>query len=856
MTKSALKRLRQAVAEEGTRQRGPKRQRTDAADEGSPFERKYSKPKHVVVGRKIRGTDGKPFSARKKAHDIRQEKLLKEYKGRNRDSQFVDRRFGEDDRNMSVEEKMLERFMKQRQTRKDIFNLEEDNLTHYGQSLSETGFLLSKSDDESGSDDGQIDEETVHESHFGGFDDDDDDGNGKGPKSKTDVMRQVMAKSKLHKLERQKMKDEDDAVRKELDADLGSIQSLLKEWQSEKKSATRAGTSADTGNSGGGGSTGSGGGSSSSGGTPGGPLRAADRTARSAQASNPVNYDKLVHQLAEERRSKPTDRVKTQEELDAERTAGPQAPTRQRRADTTANATRTTMDGDGDTLDDAYMYEDVDADGDGDGSAEAASSRPLLYRDGVLANPEDFFMKAGRPGGDAEGSDGEGEEEWSDEDGGSEERDEGDDGVEDEEDEEDGSEDGDDGDDDGEDEDDGDDDDNGEETAQSAVAEKSATAAPAPPTAARANTEPTPVPTSLDDLKRLLADRSPSAVSQVLGTLSAQHVIGPAKGHQKLLLVHLMQFLTDKLTATATASATADWLAEIVPHVLSLCNLFPDVAFKYLHAFVMSLPKTARSKGLTLSQMAHFKVLFAFFRSTDTHGALLVPSITFLASTLEQQSVATTQAVIKGVWAANMLEKVSSANTLFVPELFVFLRGALKAMAGPLAGDVVLLAPLLAPIIEGVCKTHAANSMFWELLNLLLEPLRPLAEKNTILSETYISIGKLVAANCVARTPLQLQKFKPLPIRSHAPKFESNYSIDRSRGKLSADQKLGAEYKKELKSARRELKKDNMFLASARLRDVREKDKQYQQKIKTIMGQLGDEQGEKKKLERQRLKRK
>jgi nucleolar protein 14 len=51
----------------------------------------------------------------------------------------VDRRFGENDPTMTPEERMLERFIKERQrtSKGAAFNLEdEDELTHYGQSLS------------------------------------------------------------------------------------------------------------------------------------------------------------------------------------------------------------------------------------------------------------------------------------------------------------------------------------------------------------------------------------------------------------------------------------------------------------------------------------------------------------------------------------------------------------------------------------------------------------------------------------------------------------------------------------------------------------------------------------------------
>jgi hypothetical protein len=65
--------------------------------------------------------------------------LLKEYDEKGRAGGIVDRRFGENDPMMSLEERMLERFTKERQraSKGIAFNLEDDDdLTHYGQSLS------------------------------------------------------------------------------------------------------------------------------------------------------------------------------------------------------------------------------------------------------------------------------------------------------------------------------------------------------------------------------------------------------------------------------------------------------------------------------------------------------------------------------------------------------------------------------------------------------------------------------------------------------------------------------------------------------------------------------------------------
>ena len=89
----------------------------------------------------------------------RKKTLLKEYEEKNHAGGIIDRRVGESDPTMTPEERMLERFTKERQraSRGTVFNLEdEDELTHYGQSLSkmddfdDAGIVLDDDDESDG----------------------------------------------------------------------------------------------------------------------------------------------------------------------------------------------------------------------------------------------------------------------------------------------------------------------------------------------------------------------------------------------------------------------------------------------------------------------------------------------------------------------------------------------------------------------------------------------------------------------------------------------------------------------------------------------------------------------------------
>ena len=228
---------------------------------------------------------------------------------------MIDKRFGEDDPNMTPEDKMLERFTREKQSRAKggaMFNLEEDaDLTHYGQSLAglddfdETELGYSDDDEDKGAIGGDI----VSHSHFGGFgeaepDERHEDGR---PKTKAEVMREVMAKSKFHKHERQKEKEDMDDITKELDDELEGIRGLLgfANEAAEERRPKRAPLPSQK--------------SSAS--------RALDRLADEEKEQMKTDresgvldkgfddsYDKHIRELAFDRRAKPQDRLKTEEE--------------------------------------------------------------------------------------------------------------------------------------------------------------------------------------------------------------------------------------------------------------------------------------------------------------------------------------------------------------------------------------------------------------------------------------------------------------------------------------------------------------------------------------------------------------
>lgn len=113
---------------------------------------------------------------------------------------------------------------------------DEDGLTHLGQSLgdlddlSDTGLRLNDEEEEEEDEQGTMGRATVRSLHFGGFSDDedgDDDATQGRKKSKAEVMKEVIAKSKAHKYERQKIREENEGIAEALDGDFDDLHKIL-----------------------------------------------------------------------------------------------------------------------------------------------------------------------------------------------------------------------------------------------------------------------------------------------------------------------------------------------------------------------------------------------------------------------------------------------------------------------------------------------------------------------------------------------------------------------------------------------------------------------------------------------------
>jgi nucleolar protein 14 len=178
---------------------------------------------------------------------------------------------------------------------------------------------------------GDIKEDVVRQDHFGGnfdaeSDNENDANNPERQKTKSEVMSELISKSKMYKHERQQQHDEDLDEIEALDADLGELQGLLRSVK---------------------------------------PVR----QERPARTQEMMSYDAALREMVYDKRSKPTERTKTEEEIAQEEMERLQKLEEERSKRMRGELTGVEEGGDknrprreGDDLDDDFVPDEQEAD--------------------------------------------------------------------------------------------------------------------------------------------------------------------------------------------------------------------------------------------------------------------------------------------------------------------------------------------------------------------------------------------------------------------------------------------------------------------------------------------------------------
>ncbi|KAJ1213882.1 hypothetical protein NDU88_001512 [Pleurodeles waltl] len=839
----------------------------------NPFEVKVNKQKFNILGRKTKHDVGLPGVSRSKAIKKRTATLLKEHKQRGRSSVFRDKRFGEYDTKLTPEEKMMKRFALERQRnheKKNLYNLnEEEELTHFGQSLADIEKLndIVESDSENEAQGALSAELTA--AHFGGgglLRKKDPSGEkediSEKPKSRKELIEELIAKSKQDKRERQNQKENTLEMTEKLDKDWKAIQGLLghKVPKSERKSEAEEKPKAD-------------------------------------------EYDILVRELGFEMKAQPSDRMKTQEELAKEE--------EERLKQLEAERLRRMHGEEEDDDKTLKKPKHVSADDLMDGFILDKDDRLLLsYKDGMLETD----LQKQDDGSENDEEETKTEEEESDDD------------------EDDNDDDNDDDDSNASDqhsdiESDVYSDEEAEVTKPSKEASKEKTKKvlsdaekKAEMEAAKAELPYTfPAPESSEDLKALLAGKSVQQQLIVLERIKKCNHPSLAVGN-KAKMQKLFGFLLDYIGELAVNDPKQlGTIDKMTAHLYDLCQLFPEAASESLrsvfrdaaHEMEEVLEIRGHAKFPTLDMFVYLKITAILFPTSDFWHPVVTPAMTYLSQLLIKCPVLSLKDVAAGLFLCCIFIEYVSLSKRFAPELINFLLGILH-LAVPTKGErgYTLVHPFRpqGKNAEMLLVCNKQDIETWEKKKLPLHAVTEVTQSSETernhfrlscialcldlvqrcvslygelpaFKEIFQPINSLLTNNPQsAELPNQLQnvirnvlqdiqskdkcedalvfeKKKPVPLKLYTPKIMEVLDFTKKQGSSREERerkRLIHKHKREFKGAVREIRKDSQFLARQQISEVMERDAERKRKVKELFNSLSAQEGEWKAMKRKK----
>ncbi|OTA64550.1 Nop14-like protein [Hypoxylon sp. EC38] len=830
-------------------------------EEFNPFDLKHNArgPKFQVTTNKPANSNaakGRPSEAKSLGEEKRRQTLLVELNRRHKVGGILDRRFGENDPHMAPEEKMRERFVREKQSHKSsMFDLEDDEpsegLTHLGKSLSFDGPDLvddfEEDDLSAGSD---ADDEHRGSKRLRPFDaDDQDDDQAEGQperkKSKQEVMKEVIAKSKFYKAERQAAKEADEDLREELDKELPVLHDLL--FNNRKK--TSEGTEAKEAES-----------------------------AAAAKERMERDYDIRLRQLAQDRRAQPADRTKTDEERaqeESERLKELEEKRLKRMrgeeiSDSEDEEDIADIQSEREPIKGPALYMETEEDDFGLG--KGIKTRPtatelgfddeddFIIEDDLITSDSDLEPVESDASSDEEESDVEDDDEFTK-------------GL------------------------------LNEEEAQNPVFSSRLTGVDASTdTKEDSNGLPYTFPcpqtlTEFVEITRAVSIEHLPTVVQRIRALYHPKLDSDNKSKLANFVAALIQYLA--YSSNLTKPPPFSVLESLVRHIHSLAKSYPIETANEFRSQLESFGQL-RPLAPNLGDLVILTAIGTIFPTSDHFHQVATPAGLLIARNLEKVPKGITD-FAQGAYLSTLALQYQQVSKRYVPEVMNFCLNTLCALAPEKATGNLGYFPIHEPtpgtrisqaqslpvrklspadcvkndlsdadavstklailsttlqLLDAAADTFSGKSAFFEtfepvkniLVHLASKPCRTKlpAALNERVEKLQSKLDRMLKLAHMARRPLELHHHKPLPIKSAIPKFEDSfdphkhYDPDRDRAELA---KLKAEHKKERKGAMRELRKDANFMAREQLRIKKAKDAAYEKKYKRLVAEIQGEEG-------------
>jgi nucleolar protein 14 len=758
---------------------------------------------------------GRPGVTKSQGEETRRKNLLPEMSRRNKVGGILDRRIGEEDPSMSLEDKMMARFEREQQRKRggNAFDLEDEDemeLTHGGKALDFDEGDIGEEDYDAASVSGSSDEEdgflkkSKRRRGSDGEEEADDaaEDQPERKKSKNEVMKEVVAKSKAYKYERQQLKEDDDDLREALDKDLNEVLAALRGHMNKPAGGApeppKNDTKVDFGIN---------------------PDRAAMLAGKPREAAD-KEYETRVRQLQLDKKSKPTERTKTEEEKAKEDAEKLQAledkRMRRMRGEPTSDDEEPTKKRGEENEED----EDDDMDSMPDDAAEFGlkAHQEQRTRPQGVDDEDDFLLDDDLVASDSEAdmSDDESDDASAVDDTMAAE------------------------------------DDDGfltnmlsEANREQSKAVNGVLTIGAQPSSKLAYTYA--CPRSHEELLEVFKGAAIADVPTVVQRIRALYHAG-LHADNKDKLSDFACALVDHISylSVQTPPAPLSVIETIIRHIHSLSRSYPAAIAT---RFREHLKRLQISNDPTPGDLTLLTAIGSIYPTSDHFHQVVTPAITLMARWLGLTSPASAKDITTGAYVGALCLSYQRLSKRYIPE---FIRYTTLCLKSPHAMPS-LLKPHTRNILTATSLWSRAPA-FIEIFTPLLAPLKSTSP------QTHHRLTILLQNARLHRRPQTLHFHRPLPIKSSVPKFEESfdpnkhYDPDKERAEAA---KLRKEYKREKKGAMRELRKDANFITREKLREKKEKDRAYEEKHRRLVAEIQGEEGrERNDYEREKRKRK
>lgn len=739
------------------------------------------------------------------ADSLRRTTLLPAIQNRHRVGGITDRRIGENDPTMSPEERMLQRYARQRSKKSDAFNLDDDEgedglLTHGGR-----GLFDANDDDFAEGDLGEDDAESdtlLRKAKRRRADDEEiepeeatDEPERK--RSKKEIMEEVMAKSKFYKAERQKTKDDDEDIRDELDKELPDIIAMLRggpRIPPRPQESTGPASLAVH------------------------PDRAAQMTSNETPEEKirkaEKEYDKSLRQLAMDGKAQPADRTKTDEEKAVEEALRlkelEEKRLRRMRGEDEESESEVEEDGgeDQDQLNDDFGPNEAADFGIKDAKAQKDRSQAeqnfadeddFVIDEDLVASGSDLDTDFSEDESDATAPDDADADEEEDED-----------------------------------------------FLKEVMPERTGANAATVASGASKVAYSFPCPEShaqlLEVVKNIAYEDLPTVVQRIRALYHPQ-----LNAQNKEKLSKFASSLIDHVSYLGSQQAPLAVVETLIRHIHSLSKTHAESTSVAFRSHLTSMHERGT---LTRGDLYILTAIGSIFPTSDHFHQVVTPAITVMARWLGMTTPRTAEQLSLGAYVVALCIKYQSYSKRYIPEAVRFTTSAISN-----APDSELAGPHIRNL-SSLIDLYSSKSAFFE----IFYPAAWRALKATSDRRAKQHLRIALKQSISARRPLELHHHRPLPIKSSVPKFEEgfnpnkHYDPDRERAESN---KLKKEYKRERKGAIRELRKDAAFMHRESLKEKKTRDAEYEKKQRRLIAEIQGEDGrEGNAYEREKRKRK